>query len=144
MAPDRDKSKQISVLSSVALEWGGKVGMGHCSLEEAWTALQNNIGAKLKYSVPACTLAEQECKSIIFPVLKVVLPKAGIVSNINTAMRDGPIESLGSGCISRFHFMGTSRTLNAVEQITHKTPLGNIILINIEDLVIDTGLYGSI
>ena len=59
-------------------------------------------------------------------------------------MRDGPIYSLGSGCLSFFHYMGTSRTSIVMEQITHKTPLCNIILINIEDLVIDAGLYGSV
>ena len=80
----------------------------------------------------------------MFPVLKAVLPKAGISSNIDTATRDGPIDSLGSGCLSFFHYMGTSRTSIVMEQITHKTPLCNIILINIEDLAIYAGLYGSV
>ena len=59
-------------------------------------------------------------------------------------MRDGPIGSIGSGCVSLFHFMGTSRTAIVVEQVTHKTPLGKIILINIEDIIVDTGLHGPV
>ena len=80
----------------------------------------------------------------MFPALKAALPKAGIASNIDTAMRDGPIDSIGSGCLSLFHFMGTSRTAILVEQVTHKTPLGKIILINIEDIIVDTGLHGPV
>ena len=59
VAPDEDKSKQISILKSAALDWGGKVRIGHSSPEEVWTALHTNISAKLKYPVPACTLTEK-------------------------------------------------------------------------------------
>ena len=144
IAPNGDRSKQISVLKQAALEWAGKVRIGHCSPEEAWTALHTNISAKLKYPVAACTFSDKECKSIMFPALKAALPRAGIASNINVDMRDGPIGSLGGGCLSLYHFMGTSRTSIAVGYITHRIPLGNIVLINIEDLVIDAGLYVSI
>ena len=70
LAPSGDKSKQISVLKSAALDWGDKVRLGNSSPEEAWTALHCNISAKLKYPLAACTLSEPECKSIMFPDIK--------------------------------------------------------------------------
>ena len=40
--------------------------------------------------------------------------------------------------------MGTSRTACVVEQLKHNTPLGKIIRVNIEDIVVESGLYGHI
>ena len=78
----------------------------------------------------------------MYPALKVVLPKSGISANMEGAMRHGPSGSLGGGVLSWFHHMGTARTACLVEQMTHDTPLGKIIRINIEDLVMDSGVYG--
>ena len=56
MAPSGDRKKLISELRATAVEWGGKIMQGNPSRKEAWTALQSNISAKLKYPLPACTL----------------------------------------------------------------------------------------
>ena len=40
--------------------------------------------------------------------------------------------------------MGTARTACLVEQMAHNTPLGKIIRVNIEDLTLDSGLYGRL
>ena len=78
------------------------------------------------------------------PAIRAALPKAGIVATLETAMRDWPINSLGCGVLSLYHFMGTSRTSCLVEQLAHNTPLGIIFRVNIEDLVIDSGRYGKL
>ena len=80
----------------------------------------------------------------MFPAIKATLLKAGITSNIEHAMRDGPVGTLGTGVLSLYHFMGTSRTACVVEQLEHNTPLGKIFRVNIEDLVVESGLYGHI
>ena len=61
---------------------------GHSTIVEAWITLLTNISAKLKYPLPACTLTEAECKSIMCPALKASPPKAGIASYISTECRD--------------------------------------------------------
>ena len=70
MAPDGNKSKVVSELKASAVEWGGKISQGNISRREAWTALQSNISARLKYPLSACTLTKQEYKSIMYPALK--------------------------------------------------------------------------
>ena len=75
ITPNGDKTKTILQLKVAALDWAGKMRTGHSSAEEAWTALHTNIGAKLKYPLPACTLTETECKSIMFPAIRAALPK---------------------------------------------------------------------
>ena len=118
--------------------------LGHSSRSEAWTALYTNISTKLKYPLHACTLTEAQCRSIMYPVLRAALPRTGISSKIVADCRDGPISTLGVGCISLFHFMGTSRTTKLIDQVGGKSPLGDIIMCNIEDIVVDSGLFGKI
>ena len=77
-------------------------------------------------------------------VIKVVLPKSGIASNIPTSIRDGLIGRGEVGVSSLFHYQGIFCTAMVVEQVNMKTPTGIFLLIFIEDLVQDAGLYGSI
>ena len=80
----------------------------------------------------------------MFPSIKAVLPNSGIMVYIDTAMRDGLVDSFGCGVISLYHYMGTSKTACLIEQLNHNTPLGKIININIEVLIMDAGVYGSL
>ena len=79
LAPDGNTSKCISVLKKKAIDWGLKVRLGNPSPVEAWTAIHTNISARLKYPLPALTLSEKECKSIMYPALKAALLKSGTV-----------------------------------------------------------------
>ena len=144
LAPDGNKNKILSVLKSSALEWAGKVRMGNCSQQEAWTALHTNISAKLKYPLAACTFTEQECKSIMYPAVKAALPRSGITATLVTNVRDGPVSSLGAGILSLYNYMGTARTACLVDQLHLKTSLGDIFMLNVEDLLLDSGLYGKL
>ena len=69
---------------------------GGVSRQEFWTSLHNNISAKLKYPLPAFILTEKEYKSIMYPAIRVDLPKSGIISDIVTEVRDGHSKSGGA------------------------------------------------
>ena len=117
---------------------------GHSTRVEAWTTLLTNISAKPKYPLPACTLTEAECKSIMWPALKAAPPKAVIASYISTECRDCLHDYGGAGCLSLFHCQGTTRTSMVVEMVKRKTPAGFFLLLCIEYMVLDIGLYGSL
>lgn len=102
------------------------------------------MSARLKYALPACTLSKTSCKSIMYPAIKAALPRTGICSNISTDIRDGPRTSGGLGTQSLFDYQGTSRTSSLTEHCFRKTPLGKMMMILIEDLIQDIGLYGSL
>ena len=51
------------------------------------------MAIKLKYLLSVCTLTEKECKSNIFSDTKASLPRSGLVSNLSTEFRAGPIET---------------------------------------------------
>ena len=144
IAPDGNHKTIVREQKISAIEWGAKVKSGNSSREEAWQALHSNITAKLKYPLPACTLSESECKSIMYPAIRAALPKAGISARISSSIRDGPIGSGGSGVLSLFNFQGTSRTAMVIEQVNRRTPAGMFLLQCIEDLVLDAGLYGTL
>ena len=144
LAPNGDNKKLVTEMKQAAIEWGSKVRSGNPSKKEAWTALQSNITARLKYPLPACTLTESECKSIMWPAIRAALPKSGITSKIAADIRDGPSINGGGGVLSLFHFQGTSRTSMIVEQVPRGTPTGKFLLTCIEDLVLESGLYGSL
>ena len=80
----------------------------------------------------------------MYLAIKAVLLRSGICGAIHTNMRDGPVGSGGSGVLSLFDSQGTQRTSMIVEQVHIRTTVGNYILQNIEDMVLETGLYGSL
>ena len=136
LAPNGDNKKLVTKLKQAAIEWGSKVRSGNPSKKESWIALQSNITARLKYPLPACTLTETECRSIIWPAIKAALPKSGSTSKIAVDIRDGPSRNGGGGVLSLFHFQGTSRTSMIVQQVPRGTPAGKYLLTCIEDLVL--------
>ena len=131
-------------MKNEAINWGAKVKSGNSSREEALTVLDTNLSAKLKYPLPACYLTETECKSIMWPALKTALPRSGIASNMASAYHNGPREYGGAGVLDLFHFQGSTRTAMVVEHLYRKTPTGYFLLMIIEDVVLETGLYGSL
>ena len=144
VAPDGNKKALIQDLKTAAITWGANMRSGNSTRQEAWTALNTNISAKLKYPLPACTLNEKECKEIMWPALKAALPKAGISSYMHTTHRDGPRECGGAGCLSLYHYQGSTRTALIIESITRKTPTGYFLLLCLEAMILDTGQYGSL
>ena len=80
----------------------------------------------------------------MWPAIRAALPKSGITSKIAADIRDGPSINGGGGVLSLFHFQGTSRTSMIVEQVSRGTPTGKFLLTCIEDLVLESGLYGSL
>ena len=40
--------------------------------------------------------------------------------------------------------MSTARTVYILDQVTHKNPLGDIFILSIDDLVVNSGLYGKL
>ena len=144
IAPDGNTTDLVKHLQSEALLWGAKITSGNPSPMEAWLALHSNITAKLKYPLPACSLSQQQCKSILYPAIRSALPKVGMASNVVEEVRDGPVSCGGVGVASLYHYQGTVRTALLVEQTCKETTTGKLLRTCIEDLVLEAGWYGSL
>ena len=125
-----------------AVEWGAKIRRGRPSQEEAGQALHSSIAAKLKYPLVACTFTEKECISIMAPAIRAALPKSGISRTMASSVRDAPVTSDGLGVPNLYKLMGTLPTALLVNQCWQRTPTRHLLHTCIEDMVLETGLYG--
>ena len=59
-------------------------------------------------------------------------------------MRDDPITSGDAGVLPLFNYQGASRTVMVVEHVYRTTLTGLFLLRCIEELVLESGLYGTL
>ena len=76
------------------------------------------------------------------PAIKAALPRISFNSRIPTAVRQCPNEYNGAGILSLYDYQGTSRTSMVLEHVYKKSTTGKLLIQCIEDLVLETGLYG--
>jgi len=122
MSPAGNNKKMISSLRLAAVNWA----------------------AKLLYPLPALTLTEKECTSIMAPAIRAALPKAGISSCISSVVRHAPTHSLGLEFPNLYTAMGTARTSFLLEHCWQKAPTGQLLQVAIENHVLDVGLFDFI
>jgi len=144
MAPSGDKSRMLEKLCTTAVEWAAKVRAGTSSQEETWTALKSTISRKVVYPLPALTLTEAECRSIMAPALKAALPRAGISSTISSIVQHAPTESLGLDVLDMYTEMGTLQTSFLAYHCWQKSLTGSLLQGSIGNQHLEMGLYGSI
>jgi hypothetical protein len=76
------------------------------------------------------------------PAIRAALPKSGISRTMTSSVRDAPITSGGLGVPNLYKLMGTLRTTLLVNQCWQKIPTRYLLNTCIEDMVLETGLYG--
>ena len=74
--------------------------------------------------------------------IRAALPKSGISRTMTSSVRDAPITSGGLGVPNLYKLMGTLRTTLLVNQCWQKIPTRYLLNTCIEDMVLETGLYG--
>ena len=124
----------INFLRLAAVNWAAKLRIGRSSQAEAWKALNTTMSRKLMYPLPALTLTEKECTSIMAPAIRAAIPKAGISSSISSVVRCSHSQPrLGSS--KSLHSMGTARTSLLLEYCWQKTPPGKLLKVAIDKCV---------
>ena len=144
MAPDGSQSKMLAHLRSETLKWADKIKTGNPSHTVAWTALHQTISAKMKYCLPVCKFSKEDCDYIMAPAIAIGLQRSGIAKNFPRSARHAPIESGGLSVLKLYYEMGTARLTTMVEHCFNSTPTGDFIKLNIEHMVLETGMYGSL
>ena len=144
MAPSGNRTKMVEELRKKAVDWASRIRLGRASPQVAWTALHTTISAKLKYALPACTFNEAECNKIMAPAIMAGLPRAGISRMFPRALRHAPTSHFGLDIIHLYTQMGTARVAMLVDHCWRNTPTGQFLRLNIEDIVLESGLYGPL
>ena len=93
----------------------------------------------LEYALPAMTYTEDECNELTWPLLKQLLPKAGINRNMNREIVYATYNSQGLNVKNPYIIQGTSHITDLTEHLWKKTVTGHMMRVALEHLRIELG-----
>ena len=140
LAPNGDHSKQLEVMSLKVLQWTELLRVGHLSRNETWTALNSGILKALAYPLPALTLSEDECQTLMVPLIEAAFPRCGISKKMARAVRYGPKSYGGFGVDNIFLSQGASKIQYIIEHLWKNTPTGRLIRNTAESLSLEANV----
>ena len=104
-----------------------------------WIALQTMVMKSLEYPLPALTLTENECKEIMWIVLKTFLPNAGVNRYISRDLLYAGLEKQGLGLNNPFITQGLSHVADVMDHQWKKTMTGHLITESLEHMRLEIG-----
>ncbi len=144
LAPDGNNTAQIKKMKDKSTKLGEAIRTGHITKSEAWTSLTLMALKSLEYPLPALTLSEQDCTSIMWPLLRNFLPKAGVNRTMKRDVVYGPLESQGLNLRNIYLSQGISHISDIIEHVWKGTITGHFITMSLELLRLELGINGSI
>ena len=144
LAPDGNNKKQIEEFKKKTVKIGEMIRSGHLDKNEAWTAMNTVAIKSIEYALPALTLTEKDCISVMWPLLKALLPKAGISRTIKRSVLYGTSERQGMGVKNIYHTQGNSHVISIIENLWKDSLTGFFIKSNLEQLRLEIGENGNV
>jgi hypothetical protein len=144
MAPNGNNARQVNYMKGKTTEWANNIRRGNLTQTQTYIATVSTIWKTVEYPLTALDLTVNEIKSTIWPIHKVALKKMGIHPCISSSIREGPRRLLGVGLSNPFNTQGVRRILATMEHLWHMTPTGDLLLLNLEDLMVELGVFGSL
>ena len=142
LAPDGNNTAQIKKMKDKALKMGESIRSGYVTKAEAWISLNTMALKSLEYPLPALTLSETECTSIMWPVLKQFLPKSGINRTIKRDVLYGPSSAQGLQITNLYLSQGISHISDILEHRWKNTVTGSFITTCLELMKLELGING--
>jgi hypothetical protein len=105
-SPNGSTKDEVTRLLGKISAWVEQVRTGHLTRQEAWQCLQTTIMKTIAYCLPASILSKKDFDSIMKPLLKIGLPKAGICRTMNRAVVFSSISYQGIGIQHPFWMQG--------------------------------------
>lgn len=140
LAPDGNNRKMIREMRKKAITWSNYIKTGHLQRETAWQSVETTILKSLLYPVPALTLSEQECTSIMAPVLAIGLPASSMNRNYPRKVLYGPINEGGMGLTNLYWSQGLSHIAIIAEHLGKETLTGDLIITSLEMCNVELGI----
>ena len=142
LAPDDNNTLQVSRMKDIALKFGDNVRVGFIRGFDIFHALNSTVMRSLVYALPAVTLTEEECTSIMAPILKNVLNKLQIVTTIKRDVLYGPTTYQGMGLSNLYTLMGAIHCTLLVQFYRTDTDLGHLLQTSYENMRMELGMPG--
>ena len=140
LAPDGNNHAAVKSLTGKAQLWSDLVHKGHLTAADVMLAMDTTITQTLKYSLPALTLTEKECKSIMAPVLTVALPFSQISRNFPRSVVYGPKALMGLGKSNMFIRQGATHIGLLQKFLNTDTITGELLRATIEGTKLHIGI----
>jgi hypothetical protein len=142
LAPDGNGKEQMAVMVDQAKTWAARIRTAPLKWSETTHALRTTIFKKLEYVLPVTSLTEEECDTIMRPILMAALPKAGYNRNFPRKVFFGSPSLLGSG----FDDLHTTQIIEHISMISQHGPLatltGQLLRGTLEAAKLELGLSG--
>jgi hypothetical protein len=97
LAPDGNNEAEYIHLKQECDTWAARIRTGMVPKQYAWQAFSSTIWAKIAYALPATTLSQSACDSIMKQMVSATLSKAGINQHLPRDLVFGDISRQGLG-----------------------------------------------
>ena len=144
LAPDGNNNAAKAALLKKSKFWSELIHKGHLTATDVIRAMDTTIMQSLKYPLPALTLTEAECKSIMAPILDVALPQSHICRTFPRAAVYGPKSLMGLGKTDLYVRQGTTQIAILQQYLQTNTITGELLRANIEAVKMHLGMRDNI
>ena len=131
-------------MKAKATEWKDLVQAGHLKRRTVWQALETTIMKSLEYPLPALTLTETECTSIMHPILKAALPKTSISQSFPRKVLYGLLNEGGLGLNSLYYTQGAMHLEKFQSLLGTNTMTNSLLEVSLESAQLEIGIGRSI
>ena len=142
LAPNGKESDQVQVLREKTKEWAYYIRHSPLDEEAIWIALKHLIQG-VEYPLAATDLKSSEVGFIMAPALMEALPRANIVRSMPRVVLYGPLSAQGFGLTHPYVYQHCRHIQDLISQPWRGTPVGHLLVTNIEAAKLEAGLYGS-
>ena len=139
LTPDGNNREQVKQLKLRASSIAELIRTKHVYRHEAWLALTTMAIKSIEYCLPATTLSYEECKEIMWIMIKDFLPKSGVNRYIKRDVLYALTGSQGLGLKDIYLTQGISHVNEIIEHVWKKSITGQFICTSLEYLRLELG-----
>ena len=136
---DGNNEKQVEKLRDKAETYAEHTRTGFLTKEEAWHSLHSTVMKTLEYPMEAMSLTRQQWDYIMAPILKVALPRSGIVRTFPRDVLYGPNKSTGMGMMHPYYRQYFKHLELAMKEILKPTITAELLTATMEQLKLEIG-----
>jgi hypothetical protein len=137
-SPTSATDDEVHRLNTKIAHWVEQVRTGHLTRQEAWHCLQTTVMKTINYCLPASVLSKKDFETIMTPLLRIGLPKAGICRTMARSVVFGSVSHQGLGIQNPFWMQGIYKLYLLLDRSQEMTQ--QLIDVSWAKMVTETGL----
>ncbi len=130
--PDGKMKDEKAYIKAKIAKWCDGVRTKRLHKEEAWYSLNATIMKTIEYPLLATTFSQTEIDKLMWPLLKVILPKCGLQRRYPRALLYGPVEQRGCGLKNPFWLQLIAHLQAILRHDHHESPTQTLLQENFE------------